>query len=315
MSRRGTAAIRVAGLRKRYRRRGPWALDGFDLEVPTGVISGVVGPNGAGKTTLFSVICGYLRPDAGEVDVLGQGPFDPWRLKGRLGALPQDASLDDRLTCVEFLLYVARLQGLPRRDAEGEAHRTLGELNLAERAADKIGSLSHGMRRRLASASALLGHPELVLLDEPTSGLDPAQSRDLRQVLLRMRGRSTLLVSSHNLDELERICDHLVLVDHGRCTRQGTVDEITGRGRHVAWELGPGEVPLEALREALPDHGWTWEPGVAGGHLVQIPPPDDDLDGSSVVVARLLADASVAIRAVRRGRSLEESYLEGEGGR
>ena len=264
MSRRGMAAIRVAGLRKRYRRRGPWALDGFDLEVPTGKISGVVGPNGAGKTTLFSVICGYLRPDAGEVDVLGQGPFDPWRLKGRLGALPQDAPLDDRLTCVEFLLYVARLQGLSRRDAEGEARRTLGELNLADRSADKIGSLSHGMRRRLASASALLGHPELVLLDEPTSGLDPAQSRDLRQVLLRMRGRSTLLVSSHNLDELERICDHLVLVDRGRCTRQGTVDEITGRGRHVAWELGPGEVPLEALREALPGPGWTWAPGAAG---------------------------------------------------
>jgi len=307
-------AIRATGLRKRYRRRGPWALDGLDLEVPTGVISGVVGPNGAGKTTLFSVICGYLRADAGQVDVLGQGTFDPWRLKGRLGALPQDASLDDRLTSEEFLLYVARLQGLSRPDAASEADRTLGELNLGDRASDRIGSLSHGMRRRLASASALLGRPELVLLDEPTSGLDPAQARDLRQVLVRMRGRSTLLVSSHNLDELERICDHLVLVDHGRCTRQGTVDEITGRGRRVAWELGPGEVPLDALREALPDHRWAWEPGTSGGRLTQVPPPDDDLDSASVVVARVLAESGVAIRGVRRGRSLEESYLDGDGG-
>jgi len=302
-------AIRAAGLAKRYRRRGPWALDDFAMEVPTGVITGVVGPNGAGKTTLFSVICGYLRPDAGEVDILGQGPFDPWRLKGRLGALPQDASLDDRLTCREFLLYVGRLHGLSRSDALGEADRTLGELNLAEKATDRIGTLSHGMRRRLASASALLGNPELVLLDEPTSGLDPAQSRDLRQLLLRMRGRSTLLVSSHNLDELERICDHLVLVDHGRCTRQGTVDEITGRGRHVAWDLGPGDVPLAALEEALPDHGWNLEPGADGARLIQAPPIRADLDASAVEVARILAGAGVAIRAVRRGRSLEESFL------
>ncbi|MDP7111736.1 MAG: ABC transporter ATP-binding protein [Myxococcota bacterium] len=312
MSGRGTTAIRVAGLRKRYRRRGPWALDDFEMEVPTGVITGVVGPNGAGKTTLFSVICGYLRPDAGDVDILGQGPFDPWSLKGRLGALPQDASLDDRLTCREFLLYVGRLHGLSRPAALADADRTLGELNLADRATDRIGTLSHGMRRRLASASALLGRPELVLLDEPTAGLDPAQSRDLRQLLLRMRGRSTLLVSSHNLDELERICDHLVLVDHGRCTRRGTVDEITGRGRHVAWELGPGQLPLDALREALPDHGFSWEPGADGGRLIQVPPPGTDLDAAAVEVARILAAATVAIRAVRRGRSLEESFL-GEG--
>jgi len=300
-----TIALQLTGLKKRYKRRGPWALDGLDAAFPAGVISGLVGPNGAGKTTLFSVVCGFLPPDGGEVDILGGGPFDPWRLKGRLGVLPQDASIGGQHTCRDFLLYLAGLQGLAARERRTAVDRALADVLLSDRGGDRTASLSHGMRRRLSVAAALLGEPELVLLDEPMAGLDPAQAKSLREVLARHRGRSTLVVSSHDLDELERLCDHVVLMDAGRLVRQGTVEEVTGRGALISWTLGPGEAPIERLREALPGQSVA----VHGDRLVFEAAPGADLDAASVVIAGLLCEAGIAIRAVRRGTSLEESFL------
>ena len=304
-------ALRVSGLRMRYGRRSPWALDDLTCAFPTGAICGLVGPNGAGKTTLFSVICGYLTAQEGEVDILGGGPFDPWRLKGRLGVLPQDASLDGRLTSREFLRYMGRLQGMGAAEGLASADAALDAVNLRDKSRARVSTLSHGMRRRLAVASALLGWPELILLDEPTAGLDPVQAHSLRQNLLDRKGRSTLVVSSHNLAELERICDHVVLVEHGHCVRQGSVEEVTGRGSRVVWEIGPGDPPLDTLRALLPDHEFALEAHGDGGFLTQLAPTDADLDAASVVVTRSLAEAEIPVRSVRRGRSLEESFLDG----
>jgi len=308
------AALRVDGLRKRYGRKSPWALDDLTCHVPKGAICGLVGPNGAGKTTLYSVICGFLPPEAGTVDILGTGPFDPRRLRGRLGVLPQDAALDERLTCREFLRYMAALQGLSDKAGKAAADRTLAEVNLGDRADHRIASLSHGMRRRLSAASALLAEPELVLLDEPMAGLDPVQAHSLREVLVGRRGRGTLVVSSHNLVELERICDWVILLEKGKLVQQGTVAEVTGRGVHVGWTVGPGlteESPaLRALRLALSEHTLRVEPNADGAVLHQGTPPGDDLDASAVVIARVLAEHAIAIRACQRGRSLEESFLQ-----
>jgi ABC-2 type transport system ATP-binding protein len=303
-------ALRVEGLRKRYGRRSPWALDGVDCRFPRGALCGLVGPNGAGKTTLYSVVCGFLSPDEGRVELLGEGPFDPWRFKGRVGVLPQDAEIQARLTCEEFLLYMGRLQGLDARGARTEADRVLQGVRLGERRRSLVGSLSHGMRRRLAVASALLGSPELVLLDEPTAGLDPTQAAGLRDELVALRGTSTLIVSSHNLVELERICDWIVQLDRGRCVRQGTVADVTGQRQLVTWRLGPGEVPLAALREALPGHGFD----LSGDTLAQRAPVDADLDASAIAIAGLLASHRIAVRGLQRGRSLEESFLAAAGG-
>ena len=308
------AALRIDGLSKRYGRKAPWALDALTCHVPRGVICGLVGPNGAGKTTLYSVISGFLPQEAGTVDILGEGPFDPWTLRGRLGVLPQDASLDERLTCQEFLEYMGALQGLGMGDAREAAQVALEEVNLTDRARDRIASLSHGMRRRLSAASALLNAPELVLLDEPMAGLDPVQAASLREVLVRQRGRGTLVVSSHNLVELERICDWVILLEKGKLVQQGTVAEVTGRGVHVGWTVGPGvseEAPVFlALSAALLGHTLRYEPTGDGGILHQATPPGDDLDASAVTVARVLAEHGVAIRACQRGRSLEESFLD-----
>jgi len=298
-------ALVFEGVRKRYR-RGVLALDGLSFRVPGGALCGFVGPNGAGKTTAFSVVCGFLRADAGRVDILGNGSFDPWRFKGRLGVLPQDAELGDRHTPRELLAHLGRLQGLAGAASRREADRTLDLVRLSAHANRRIGTLSHGMRRRVAVASALVGDPDLVLLDEPTSGLDPSQTHSLREALLRRRPGQTLVVSSHDLGELERICDWVVMLDDGRLVREGTVVEVTGRSAVVEWVLGPGDVPLDALREAFPDHGWTLDRGV----LTNLAPAGADLDAVSVVVARMLAAAAVPIREVRRGVSLERRFLD-----
>lgn len=290
---------------KRYGRRGPNALDGASFRFPRGCIAGLVGPNGAGKTTSFSVVSGYLVPDSGQVDILGGGPFDPWRLKGRLGVLPQDAELSDRHTPRELLHHLALLQGLGWGEARREADRVLELVQLGPRRDHRIATLSHGMRRRVAVASALVGSPELVLLDEPTAGLDPVQTHSLREALAALRGIQTLIVSSHNLDELERLCDWVVMLHAGRCLRQGTVAEMTGQQHLVTWSLGPGPVPLERLGACLPGHRLN----LTGQVLEQHAPGDADLDASSVVVMRELAAAGVAVREVRRGVSLERRFL------
>lgn len=299
-------ALRFEGVVKRYARKAPPALDNFSCRFPRGALCGLVGPNGAGKTTAFSLVGGFLRADEGRIELLGHEGFDPWRLKGRLGILPQDADLGDRHTPRELLVHLGRLQGLSKPSASAEADRVLDLVNLEDRRDRRIGSLSHGMRRRVAVASALVGDPDLVLLDEPSAGLDPVQAQSLRQVLSHHRAGQTLIVSSHNLDELERICDQVVMMDRGRVLRQGSLGEVTGRGQLVEWSLGPGEIPLADLHHALPDHGFS----VEGGVLTERAPADSDLDASSVVIARVLAGAGVAIREVRRGRSLERTFLD-----
>ena len=173
-----------------------------------------------------------------------------------------------------------------------------------DRANSRIAGLSHGMRRRVAVGSALLGSPELVLLDEPMAGLDPLQAKSLREALAAVRGLQTLVVSSHNLDELERFCDYVVMIDRGKTLREGTVGDVTGRSALVEWDI-VGAAPLDALSAALPEHTFAVEDGV----LVQQAPPDTDLDVSSVVVVRVLGENGVGLREVRRGVGLEKRFL------
>ena len=296
-------ALRLDSVRKRYG-RGKMALDGLSCRFPSGSICGLVGPNGAGKTTAFSVVSGYLRPDAGSVQILDVGAFDPYRIKGRLGVLPQDAALSDRHTPRELLVHCGRLQGLSATEARSEASRILEVVRLVDRVDSRIATLSHGMRRRVAVASALVGSPELVLLDEPLAGLDPVQAHSLRDALKRLRGVQTLVISSHNLAELERMCDWVVMMADGRCLREGTLAEVTGQTSRVEWVVA-GEAPLERLRAALPDHAIS----VVDGVLVQ-ESDAGSLDKSSVEIMAILASAGLAVREVRRGVSLERRFID-----
>lgn len=300
-----TLALRFDGVTKRYSRGAPPALDGLSFEVPTGSITGLVGHNGAGKTTAYSLVSGFLRPDAGTIDILGRGPFDPHALKGLLGVLPQDAELPDRHSPRELLRHLGRLQGLTGAAAVSETDRVLEGVGLADRRDARISTFSHGMRRRVAVATALLGNPPLVLLDEPLSGLDPVQAHALRELLAGLRGIQTLVVSSHDLDDLERLSDWVVMLKNGRCVRQGTVADVTSRSLVVRWELGPGDVPLDALAARLPGHAFA----LADGALVQTA-SEGGLDASSVVVMAELVRTGIAVRAVRRGVGLERRFID-----
>lgn len=284
-------ALVVEGLTRRFGAR--LALDALSFRVPEGSICGLVGPNGAGKTTTMSIIAGFLPADGGKVDLLGQGPFDPAKHRGRVGILPQDAELPTASTPRQLLTVWGRLQGLGGREVSGAVERVLEDVLLRDRADARIATLSHGMRRRVTVASALLGDPSFVLLDEPTSGLDPGQSRHLREVLVSRRGRKTILVSSHNLAELERMCDHVVMIADGRCTRAGSMEQVTGRTREVVVVLAP-----------------PFPPGREGELRLQLGPEDPrSVEDATTELLRALLAEGARIREVRPGDSLESRYF------
>jgi ABC-type multidrug transport system ATPase subunit len=223
--------------------------------------------------------------------------------------LPQDADLSQQHTPIELLHHLARLQGLSSRRARAATGLALEQVGLSERRDSRIGTLSHGMRRRVAVASALLGMPELVLLDEPLAGLDPVQANSLREVLQNIHGERTLVVSSHNLGELERMCNYVVMLDRGRCVRQGHLSEITGQQQVVTWTLGGGQVPVEALSHALP----SCQISLNGRQLRIEASTSEALAQASIEIMRALALASVSVHEVRRGMSLEKSFLQETG--
>ncbi len=208
--------VQCQGLSKNYGSKK--ALNNINLTLESGAPIALVGPNGAGKTTLFSLLCGYLTPSAGTIQLLGKAPNSP-KLLGQIAALPQDAKLDPNLTILCQLTFFARLQGMGNEQAKQEALRVLSLVDLADVAQQKPPSLSHGMSKRVAIAQALIGSPKLVLLDEPTAGLDPANAKKIRELVRALSSTTTFVISSHNLDELEKLCDQVLYLDKGELSQ------------------------------------------------------------------------------------------------
>ena len=222
-------AVSTKGLVKTYGRRR--ALDGFSLDVPEGCVMGLVGPNGAGKTTWMMAVAGLLRLDAGRIGLFGTGQaFDAARHAGRLALLPQDSELPLESTAGGFLYGLARLQGLSPRSAHVSVDAVLKAVNLADRAKASIRSLSHGMRKRLMAAQCFLGEPDLILLDEPVNGLDPEEAVRLRNLILSRRAGCTVVVSSHNLADLEKLCTHVTFVRDGKVVKTAALADLTADG-------------------------------------------------------------------------------------
>jgi ABC-2 type transport system ATP-binding protein len=241
-------------LHKRYpSRTGPVdAVNGLDLEVHAGECFGLLGPNGAGKTTTIEILEGLLRPTSGDVQVLGQrwGEGDE-ALRQRIGITLQETRLAEKLTVLETLTLFRSFyqQGLPPADV-------LEQVRLTEKAGAYVGKLSGGQRQRLAVACALVGDPELLFLDEPTTGLDPQARRQLWDILraFRSQGR-TILLTTHYMDEAERLCDRVAVIDHGRVIALGTPRELIARlgGEHlIEFALENGAIFDEQALRALP---------------------------------------------------------------
>ena len=240
-------ALAVDGLRKTY--GGRPVVDGISLAARAGAVTAVLGPNGAGKTTTVECCEGLRRPDAGTVRVLGQ---DPWRagaaLRARVGVMLQDGGLPTGARAGEVLRHVAALHARPL-----PVDDLLEQLGLAAHARTTVRRLSGGLRQRLALAVAVVGRPELVFLDEPTAGLDPQARLAVWDVVAKLRSDGTAVVlTTHLMDEAERLADHVVVVDHGRVVAGGSPDELlSGHGETLRFG-GPPGLDLTALSTALP---------------------------------------------------------------
>lgn len=274
-------ALETRNLVKRYGRRR--VLDGFTLAVPRGAVLGLVGANGAGKTTWMMTVAGLLRPASGTIDILGGGPFNAAVHAGRLALLPQDSELPLEATPMGLFYRFGRLQGLSAEAARRSASEVLKAVNLADRAKSSIRSLSHGMRTRVRVAQCFLGNPELVLLDEPLNGLDPLEADRLRRFLRSRAGNQTIIISSHNLHDVEQLCTHVAFVENGRVTRMDTLSELTrGRSLESVFLGQTGDVqqkvsPAERLVAKLKERGLTCATaesctgGSVGGAITAVP--------------------------------------------
>ncbi|HTY18546.1 MAG TPA: ABC transporter ATP-binding protein [Myxococcota bacterium] len=232
-------ALELAGATKRYGRRS--ALVGVDLAVPAGSAVGLLGANGAGKTTALRLLLGFARPSRGAVRLRGRDPFDPASRRG-VGYLPERLRLPGAMTLRRFLGLHGRLAGLGAGELGREIEATAETTGVRERLGERLDSLSKGLAQRAGFAAALLARPELLVLDEPTSGLDPLGVRDARDWALAARARgATLLVSSHVLSEVERVCDQVVILREGRIAAAGAVDQL----------LLPGETLEDAFVRAV----------------------------------------------------------------
>jgi ABC-type multidrug transport system ATPase subunit len=296
-------ALTFQGVVKTYRRIR--ALDGLDLCVPAGSIFGLVGSNGAGKTTAMSVAVGLLQPQAGSVDLFGEGPFDPNRHGGRVAVLPQDSRPPPHARVEELLRFYGGLQGLRGGELAGAVSDLLDWVHLRDRAGSAVRTLSHGMTRRLTIAQAFLGMPGLVLLDEPLNGLDPREAARVRDLIRGRRGRQTIVISSHNLSDIEALCDHVAFIEHGRLVRQDTLDMIMRRSHRVTFQLAPAAIPLEALRSALPAVEWE----AAAGSLTATFPATLTVAELNARALPILLQANVPVLEIRRGSNLESEYL------
>ena len=291
-------AVWCSGLRKRYGRHP--AVEDVSLDVGKGEIVGLLGPNGAGKTTVIKMILGLAHPDAGEVMLLGKPASDP-SARARVGYLPELFRYQPWLTPLEVLTLHVRLSGI---DVGVAARReSLALVGLADRAGDRLGGFSKGMQQRLGLAVALVARPELVVLDEPTSALDPLGRADVRDILLDLRSRGVaVLLNSHLIGKVERVCDRVVILDRGLVAASGTLAELLGR-RELRLRLtnvsaGAGARLLATGKAQQEGEWWT------------VALPVDDL-GAAVpdVVADLVA-LGARVHAVEPGRiSLEERLL------
>jgi len=293
--------IRARGLVKSWGATS--VLTGLDFEVGRGV-TGLLGSNGAGKTTLLGMILGLHRPDAGELEVFGLDPSTAGpEVRALLGYSPEHHTLPPDVRAHDLVRHIAELHGLPHRDATNRASDALWAVGLGEERFRPIGTMSTGQRQRVKLAQAIAHDPQLVLLDEPTDGLDPVQ----RDQMLELIGRCgtefgiDVLLSSHLLEEVERVCDSVVILRDGVVAASGSINELRGIGHGVTVDVDgdPQRLVDELTLRDVPCH-------VDATHVLVDREDDRTLDA----IRDALADLGLPLRGLKpRRRSLEDVFL------
>ena len=242
--------IEVAGLTKRY---GPTlAVSDVSFEVQKGEILGFLGPNGAGKTTTMRVITGYLAPSEGRVRVAGYDIVDEaLDAKRRTGYLPETPPVYPDMTVVEYLAFVGRIKGVPRRDLKTRINEVSEKCAITDVQRRQIGKLSKGYRQRVGLAQALIHNPDVLILDEPTAGLDPKQIIETRELIKGLAGQHTVVLSTHILPEVSKTCQRVLVISQGKIVASGTPDELTHRLQGYETVLLTAEGPAAEMMEKL----------------------------------------------------------------
>jgi ABC-2 type transport system ATP-binding protein len=290
--------IRVTELTKRY--NSTVALDHLSLEIPSGSVSGLLGPNGAGKTTFLRLVMGFVFPDAGQID-RGGLPL------ARIGYLAERAFYPPWPTVRGYLITVGQLAGLRGASLNQGVDGLLDSLGLDEVAGKRLSACSRGMLQRLGLAQAMLGDPPLLLLDEPALGLDPVGQRFMReQIAALRRAGKTVILCSHHLDEVTRVCTHITVLNRGRLVRSGSLPRMLAPHPQVTITTSPLAVGLSARLAAL-------HPGIATA--LNVVTLTGDAVAHKAEVLALLLESGVEIEQLsERKTTLEEIYLEATGG-
>ena len=303
------AAVEIRGLTKRY---GPVvALDGLDLDVPVGSVFGFLGPNGAGKTTTLKILTSLATATSGSAAVAGMPAGDgAANRRGLIGYLDQAPRFNGWMRGAELLELVGRLSGMRGRELRTRIDEMLGLVGLTDAARRTIGGYSGGMRQRLGIAQAVLTRPPVILLDEPVSALDPEGRRDMLETISGLREHSTVLLSSHVLTDVERICDRVAIIDAGRLVTEAPTGELLERYAQPVYRLEPeprGVALLESLADDLRREPWVTSVEVSGGVLrVGV---TDDPDAGQRLLAAVAAHAIPVLALERLRPSLEDVFL------
>lgn len=299
--------VQAQRLRKAY---GPvQAVDGLTLEIQKGEIYGLLGPNGSGKTTTILILLGLTEPSGGEVRVAGFNPTrEALKVKRIVGYLPENVGFYEDLTARENLRYIARLNGIPDSDSKARIQEVLEQVGLSDVADRPVGTYSRGMRQRLGIADVLIKRPKLAILDEPTTGIDPEGASQMLDMIVEMRREQglTILLSSHLLHQVQRVCDRVGIMHQGKLVAEGTVDELGAKSSGEGVELevqvrGAGPELLAAL-EAL--EGVREVTSEEGRLRISC---DRDVRGQ---IARTILEHGAELQELRRRVfTLEEIYL------
>jgi ABC-2 type transport system ATP-binding protein len=294
-------ALLLDGIVKRF---GDFtAVNNISLSVPRGSVYGFLGPNGAGKTTTIRMIMNIIRPDEGDIRILGEPAGE--EIKARTGYLPEERGLYKKMKVLELVTYFATLKGLDAREARRRATSLLEDVGLGEWMQRNCQDLSKGMQQKVQIVATVIHEPELVILDEPFSGLDPVNTEVLKDRVLQLRDRgATVLFSTHIMEQAERLCDSVVLIDRGEKVLDGTIDEVkaSSGGEVVLVETVDGAVDLDALPMVR-------EVGRFGRHQEVFLEPDATPDA---LLEALVGRTSVRRFEVRRP-SLHEIFLRAVG--
>jgi len=302
------SAIRTEQLQKVY--GDVRALDGLTFSVEPGTVFGFLGPNGAGKTTTIRLLTGLAHPSGGKAWVAGEDITNSRKVAARIGFLPEEPAFYTWMTPLEFLDHVGRLFGLPGHERTARAEDLLEQVGLTSVRKRRIAGFSRGMRQRLALAQALINRPEVLFLDEPVSALDPAGRKEVLEMITRLRGECTVFMSTHILDDAQRVCDTVGIIDHGRLIVEAQQADLRARYGVPAFELECVDGYEEALRswaEAQAKLPWV-DSATCDGGVARILANDVKIAQQSLL-ARAVEDGLVLKRYEVVTPSLEDVFL------